>query len=163
MRILQSTLLGSFIVITAVSAFMFAGEAAETKYSNISCWAGESKTIVHTKTHIAFNSVFRDTLRPYPVNAKDDVDSYECVGVAAIISGKYTHSGYCDGKDKDGSKWFGSFTSNGAQGQWTFISGTGKWKGVQGGGTNQTLGQTPQLRPGTFQGCNLGKGTYTTP
>lgn len=54
-----------------------------------------------------------------------------CIGQQAMVAGKFSSSGTCTQIDKDGDKVF--ITS--APDAFTFIGGTGKYKGITGGGT----------------------------
>jgi hypothetical protein len=40
------------------------------------------------------------------------------------------------------------------------LAGTGKYEGLQMGGTSVPLGSFPSIKPGTFQACNRQTGTY---
>ena len=51
----------------------------------------------------------------------------------------------------------------GSKGSAEFLSGTGKYEGISGGGTNEDVGSFPSARPGTFQGCSPAIGTFKLP
>jgi hypothetical protein len=57
-----------------------------------------------------------------------------CIGQGALIAGAYKNSGTCTETDKDGDKIFITFET----GTFTFVSGTGKYKGITGGGTSKS-------------------------
>jgi hypothetical protein len=46
---------------------------------------------------------------------------------------------------------------------WTFLAGTGKWKGVQGTGTWQYASRSKPAADGTVGICLQHSGTYTLP
>ena len=45
-------------------------------------------------------------------------------------------------------------------GEWKFLLDTGKWEGINGGGTWSALQRAKPIAPGTFQNCRKIKGTY---
>jgi len=46
---------------------------------------------------------------------------------------------------------------------WEYIYGTGKWKGVKGGGTVKAITRGKPIAEGTFQMCIEVSGTYELP
>lgn len=55
--------------------------------------------------------------------------------------------GYCDGVDTDGDLWTIWWKNeSGGGSNWGFLGGTGKFKGVEGGGTTKTELQSPDGR-----------------
>ena len=68
----------------------------------------------------------------------------DCSGSVALgADGKVEDSaGACSAVDKDGDTWWISY-HNGPQGNvWTILGGTGKFKGLKGGGTSTELAMT---------------------
>jgi hypothetical protein len=82
---------------------------------------------------------------------------------ADLVNGEGTAQGYNQHTFPDGSttvhKWEGNNKGKGAtwEGTWTFIKGTGKFEGIQGGGTWKTY---PLAADQWY--CNL-EGDYTLP
>lgn len=64
--------------------------------------------------------------------------------------------GHCDAIDKGGDVWTLWFRNDGNGGPWGYISGTGKFQGVEGGGT---WTQGPQWPDG--RGINSWESSYT--
>jgi hypothetical protein len=62
-----------------------------------------------------------------------DKNFLRCVGQAAMVAGKSSLSGTCTETDKDGDQIFISYGA----GEFTYAGGTGKYKGITGGGTNK--------------------------
>jgi hypothetical protein len=60
-----------------------------------------------------------------------DKSFLRCIGQQAIVNGKFSSSGTCTETDMDGDKVFITSVSD----AFTFIGGTGKYKGITGGGT----------------------------
>ena len=55
-------------------------------------------------------------------------------------------SGYCDGIDRDGHIWWIWWKGDQAGSSWGFLGGTGKYDGVEGGGTTKTELLSPDGR-----------------
>ncbi len=55
-------------------------------------------------------------------------------------------AGFCDGIDKDGDVYFMWYRNDGADRRWGFLGGTGKFDGVDGGGTTEVIGGAPDGR-----------------
>lgn len=61
--------------------------------------------------------------------------------------------GYCSGVDSDGDIWWISWRGNAAGSDWSFISGTGKYDGVTGGGKTRNLLQTADRMVISWEGA----------
>ena len=87
-----------------------------------------------------------------------------CVGNLLILDGKPTERGQCVWTDSDGDTFIGSFLGEaGKPGSWTFLGGTGKWKGVSGGGVYQHVSSSKPRADGTGEGCTTHSGRYALP
>jgi hypothetical protein len=87
-----------------------------------------------------------------------------CMGNIAVVQGKMSAHGECLWTDADGDTFIGSFLDEpGKPGAWAFLGGTGKWKGVAGGGTYQYVSSTKPRTDGTGEGCTSHSGKYTLP
>ena len=62
-----------------------------------------------------------------------DKNFLRCIGQYVTIAGKFVTSGTCTETDKAGDKIFMTFNADG----FTYIGGTGKYKGITGGGTTK--------------------------
>jgi hypothetical protein len=74
----------------------------------------------------------------------------------------YAHMKYLD---RDGDFVIFRYTQNPGEtsATTTILSGTGKWKGITGGGKATLITQGKPIAPGTLQFCNNHKGTFTVP
>lgn len=89
-----------------------------------------------------------------------------CVGTVAMFDGKVTANGWCKSIFAKTGDWALVDWKNDEQpgkGTWTYRHGTGAFKGVTGGGTYQSLGQTRPMEAGTYQNCVRVKGTRKMP
>lgn len=80
-----------------------------------------------------------------------------CSGSSVMAAGEaIVGVGYCDSVDQDGDVWTAWYASDQSGGNWGFMSGTGKFEGVEGGGTFGSVAQWPDGR-----GINSWEATYT--
>ena len=125
------------------------------------CWGGKSTTIVHSKDYVAAGLHMTGTSRSNVDGGAFDQMSLECVGVFRSEKGAPTADAVCEYLDKDGDKLLGYAERTGvAGGKWRFVSGTGKYAGISGGGEYEYLGRFPRIRDGHVQGCNRAAGNY---
>jgi len=159
---------------TTMLAVLAAGavSAKEVTYVTDSCWSGTMETITQMidkaakppKRNIAMAFNFVGTHRTRLNGAeKPELVSVQCNGVGALVAGGYTHNGYCKGVAKDGNSWFGKYDGNLKGSTWTFLSDTGQFAGIKGGGTTQSIGRFPRLGKGIILNCVVGTGSYTLP
>jgi hypothetical protein len=89
--------------------------------------------------------------------------SLQIVGTVKIESGKYSSRYYGKYMSPEGDIIIGEGGRDGDEGTWKFIGGTGKWKGITGGGTNKTVPNIKPIKKGTTQGCSIATGTFQLP
>ena len=63
-----------------------------------------------------------------------DKSFLRCIGQDAMVAGKYVSNGTCTETDTAGDKIFITYGAD----AFTFIGGTGKYKGITGGGTSKS-------------------------
>lgn len=90
-----------------------------------------------------------------------DGQIYECRSVVNASKAAVEFTGRCTFVDKDGHKALGTFSGNPAGWTWKFLAGTGKYEGIEGGGTTKPLTQYPRLSPAVSAACAHATGTYT--
>ena len=73
-----------------------------------------------------------------PENALN-LNSATCIGTTVMDAdgNEMSGAGYCDGVDADGDTWILWWDDSGTGGDWGFLAGTGKFAGIEGGGTWQ--------------------------
>jgi hypothetical protein len=99
--------------------------------------------------------------------AFENMTSY-CLAVRKFVAGKQRRSlTYTKFMDKDGDfivvETIRDETETGPEGTWTFIQGTGKWKGIKGGGKAWFSARGKPQTPSTAQGRVRMKGSYEVP
>jgi hypothetical protein len=135
---------------------------AEESYNMTSCWSGEFTMLSSSKELVIYSFDLKGVSRK---NGESDAFhdwSFHIIGTAKIESGNYSSSYYGKWLSPEGDAVFGEGDRNGEEGTWKFIHGTGKWKGITGGGTNKIVNIKPVMK-GTTQGCSIAIGKYKLP
>ena len=86
--------------------------------------------------------------------------TYQTVGLYKIDSGKPTGINYAKYMDPSGDFLVVDISQIGMERDWKFSYGTGKWKGITGGGKAFPFTKGKPISPGTFQRCVKITGTY---
>ena len=82
------------------------------------------------------------------------------VGLYKIDKGKWTGTLYAKYLDPSGDFFVVEISQIGMERDWKYIYGTGKWKGVTGGGKAFPFTKGKPVSPGTSQSCTKITGTY---
>jgi len=136
---------------------------AEESYDITNCWSGVTSMLSASKELVVYGYELKGITRSNHENKAFDNDTFQCVGIAKVVAGKATSDSYCKFMDPDGDMVVGGGQKTGAEGTWKFLQGTGKWKGITGGGKNWVITKSKPIKEGTFQGCNRATGTYELP
>ncbi|HXX36305.1 MAG TPA: hypothetical protein VEM15_17685 [Thermodesulfobacteriota bacterium] len=93
--------------------------------------------------------------------------SFRCIGASYAVKGEFNNSGFCVATRPDGDQIFWTLKATGkmgvgSKGTSTFVGGTGKLTGIQGGGEYTEFFVRPAAE-GTFQGVTRSKGQYKLP
>ncbi len=94
-----------------------------------------------------------------------DKCSFQVLGIDTTIAGKRTQSGNSKFMDSDGDfVVMENFVPPGAmEATWKFMYGTGKWKGIKGGGKTVMVVRVKSIAPDTRQYCFRNTGTFELP
>jgi hypothetical protein len=158
---------GISISITLGIALLFvyfgAASADEFPYDLRGCGTGEVTIIDKAGDMMIGQTITRGVTESIPPDAAFDNMTYECRTVWHTSEGGTEFSNRCTFVDPDGDKTFGMSSGHSKGWQWKFLGGTGKWKGITGGGPAERVGRYGRISP-TLQGsCWRGKGTYKLP
>jgi hypothetical protein len=82
------------------------------------------------------------------------------VGLMKIEKGKLTGSFFAKYQDPNGDVYVTEASQVGTEGDWKFIYGTGKFKGLTGSGKFYRITKGKPVSPGTSQVCTKITGTY---
>lgn len=151
--------------IAALTGASLAQAQAQQSYEHVICRAGTMTVLAQADKVVVWALDHRGV---YVTTRGVAFDGFtqRCVGVIASIEGKNSGSGYCRSVDPKTGDWTvvdWTAADKPGFGTYAFRYGTGKWKGVTGGGTFEPVGPTRPVDPGTYQNCSRIKGTFSLP
>ena len=137
---------------------------AETPYDITPCMSGTITILLQSKELTIFSLDLKGIARSNHENKVFDNCTFNFVGVYRIIAGKMTGHGYTKFMDPDGDCFFVQVSQVDGQTNVTkLLHGTGKWKGITGGGELKTITRGKPIMPGTYQSCSRHIGTFELP
>jgi len=150
---------GVALLATASAAF-----AADTEYKGTWCGHSRATVLVSSPELTVLGSETWAIEIPGSIPKTLESATVRCVGYTRVMQGKATSTSACRFTDSTGD----TFTGEAQQvpdkpNVWTFLGGTGKWKGVQGTGTYQFVSRGKPAADGSSQLCLQHTGTYTLP
>jgi hypothetical protein len=151
------------LLLVAVAALAPRAWGAETAYDFVAC--GNSKiTMLEARADLTAFGV--ELLGIVATSTTKDLENatQHCLGTMRVVEGKQTGRGMCKWTDPGGNTFVGEWemTATG-EGTWTFLSGTGRFKGIKGAGSFQYLSKAKPIVDGTAQSCRRDRGTYSLP
>jgi hypothetical protein len=152
-------ILGSLAVCFASLAMAQSTDHTQCRAGTASVLAQDGKKIVMLLDHRGVGQ---------SADAKDPFhgSTQRCIGVLANLDGNVTANGWCKQINPQTGDWLVLDWANGGKpgaGTWTVRHGVGKWQGVTGGGTYESLGATRPYEPGTYQNCVRVQGALKLP
>jgi hypothetical protein len=151
------------VFFSALAALASAGTLyAQQPLDHVTCRAGTLSALAQADKLVVWQLDHRGVTRGADANDPFDGFTQRCIGTIANIEGKLASNGWCRNVDpKTGDwtlvSWMGS--DKPGVGTWEFHYGSGKWKGITGGGTYEVMGLTRPVEAGTYQNCARVKGT----
>ena len=140
-------------------------EGAEQVYDVDACVSADLSPLVHSQeiTILAWNA--KGIMRSNNEDKVFDNFTVQAQGVTAIEGKNRTIYGYMKYLDPDGDFVIFRYTLNPGEKEssTTLMFGTGKWKGIAGGGKAKQIARGKPVAEGTIQYCNNHKGTFTLP
>jgi hypothetical protein len=135
--------------------------AQERPYEIKVCSTAETTVIDNAGGVTIVASVTRGMADSVAAGGPFDKTTFECRGVTNASKAGVDYNSRCTFVDADGHRVVGA-TAGTAQGwTWKFLGGTGKWEGIEGGGTGKAVTQYPRLSPTVTAGCGIAQGKYT--
>jgi hypothetical protein len=95
----------------------------------------------------------------HPKKAFDNF-SFHSVSLVRIVTGQRVGTIFSRFLDADGDTVVGETTIAPTEMTWRFLEGSGKWKGITGGGKALPVTNAKPILSGTAQGCLRATGTY---
>ena len=156
-------MLRSIIICLLGLALLATMANAEEKSINIvSCRSGTTTMLTASKELVVYGYELKGIDQDLNADKIHENYTHMCVGSARILAGERLTKGYCKYMAPDGDFFIVSY--DGLMGKeplpWEYIYGTGKWKGVTGGGTVKAITRGKPIVEGTFQYCIEVTGTY---
>ncbi len=139
--------------------------AEEKPINIISCCSGTSTMLTASKELVVFGFELKGIDQDLNADKIFENFTHSCMGTIRIMDGETLSKGYCKYMGPDGDFFIVSFDGPGGAKPtpWEYIYGTGKWKGVKGGGTVKGITKGKPIAEGTFQSCIEVSGTYELP
>jgi hypothetical protein len=136
---------------------------AEQPFDVTYCYSGAVTMVSASKQLTVFGAEVKGIIRSNHENKAFDNMTMHCMTIFRIVAGKATGTAYCKAIDPDGDIIVQEHTRVGSQSTWKFLQGTGKWKGITGGGTGKPITRGKPITPGTTQACSRVSGTFELP
>ncbi len=138
---------------------------AQQSFASIDCRSGTVSMLAKSEDITLYTLDHKGISRSQHESKLFDNWTQRCVGAIAVIGGKTTGNGWCKQIDPaNGDITVIGWTSEKPGfGTWRFVYGTGKWKGISGGGDYQLVAPTRAVEDGTYQNCVNVKGSVAVP
>ena len=148
---MRSTVWWGAFCISALSGLVLAqsAPAAEIKASGSVSYvtvSSEADELADGRTLV--RSTSKGIVRADDPTVSVHLSSQDCSGTDLIAAeGNFVlGQGYCDGVDKDGDVWWIWWRNSEQENVWGFLGGTGKYEGIEGGGTTAIETRLPDGR-----------------
>lgn len=135
--------------------------AQEHSYEIKVCQTTEGAVIDRAGDTTILSNVTRGIADSVQPGGPFDKTTFECRSVVDASKIGFAYTSRCTFVDADGHKVVGGSVGTQQGWKWTFLGGTGKWEGIQGGGTGKSIARYPRLSPAVSAGCGLAMGTYS--
>jgi hypothetical protein len=141
--------------VLSLSATGFAAQATEADYTGLTaCGLNKLTTLIAGPDLTVYSWEFKGIVPPESTFKPLQNATVHCVGYGRVMQGKQTGMGSCHWTDAAGDTFIGeSVDAPDKPGVWTFLSGTGKYNGVTGGGSYSTTAAGKMASDGTMEMC----------
>lgn len=151
---------------TAAVLALVAGAAyAQAESDQMWCRSGVLKQLAQDEKKVVLLTENHGVARGQPGEWFDG-STHKCIGTIANFDGVLSGNGWCKQVHAQTGDWAVlDWTAGPAPGKgtWAYRHGTGKWKGISGGGTYETAFPTRPIEAGTYQNCIRVKGKVMIP
>lgn len=147
----------------ALAALAPAAWAADAAYDFVACTHTKRTMLEANADVVAFG------VESWGIVATTTTKEWEgatthCVGYMRVMAGKPVGKGVCKWVFGAGDSAVGEFEVPATgENRFSWLAGTGKMKGIVGGGTFQFVAAGKPIEPGTVQDCRRDWGRYTMP
>ena len=147
--------------------FMFISVAKAEQPIDITYCLSLTETTVSENEEMRVHSFdFKGIALSNLANKAFDNMTFHGIGVGRDLANKRIHRyGYIKFMDPDGDILVTENlrTLDGPDATWNFLQGTGKWKGIKGGGKLRRIAAGKPIAPGTSQYCTRHTGSFELP
>jgi hypothetical protein len=147
------------------SSPLIRAESTKQTYDVDVCVSMDISTLVQSKEMTIFSMEAKGIMRSNSKNKVFDNCTQDTKGVVMIEGKNRTIYAYMKYLDPKGDYVIFRYTQNPGEkaATTTILAGTGKYKGITGGGKAVRITRGKPVAPGTVQFCNNHKGTFTVP
>lgn len=156
----------SAIGAATIAALLGSGAAYAQMTDHVQCRAGTASVLAQDEKKIVMLIDHRGVAQGGDAKDPFHGSTQRCIGVLSNFDGTVSANGWCKQIHPQTGDWLVLDWVNAntpGKGTWTIRHGVGKWKGVAGGGTYESLGQTRPVEVGTYQNCIRVKGSLSIP
>jgi len=136
---------------------------AEQPFDITCCYSGKLTMVSQSKELRVLGGEAQGISQSNHENKAFDNMTLHYMFIMRITDGKEFATAYIKGMDPDGDTFVQEQTRVGLEVTCKFLEGTGKWKGIKGGGTGKIITRGKPITPGTTQGCYRMIGTFELP
>jgi len=156
---------GIFVLIIIGSGPLNPARSAEQIYDVTPCVSMDMKPLVQSEEITIVSFEGKGIMRSNIENKVFDNCTVQTQGIMLVEGQNRSVYSYMKYLAPDGDFVIFRFTQNPGEKEatTTLLAGTGKWKGIKGGGKAVTVTQGKAVAPGTSQFCNTHKGKFTLP
>lgn len=154
---------------TAALGCLAAGATAQAQHQGtridiIHCFVSEPSVVESPGAYRLQAYVLRGMTRASEPGGAFDNAATRCVGSSAAVAGSPAVSrGYCELATSPEDRAVAQYTIEAGQGSGSFISGTGRYKGISGETAFRPLPPVPTVEPGVSRVCNRTVGDFKLP
>ena len=136
---------------------------AETTYDFVAC-GNQKYTLLEASADITAVGAEQWAIVASSTTKDWENATQHCVGFWRKLEGKEAGKGLCKWSDPAGNTAVGEYEQMASgEGSWVWLTGTGKFKGIKGGGRWKVVSNAKPIVEGTGQFCSHDWGKYTLP
>jgi hypothetical protein len=151
------TTMGIALFVLAQGAF-----AAESAYDFVVCTHGKRTMLESNSDYTVFGTEGWGAVASSTTKDWENASTH-CTGYMRVVAGKPYGKGVCKWTEAGGDSAIGEYEFSHTGANWTWLSGTGRLKGISGGGTFKEVFTARPVDPATSQGCRRDWGKFILP
>jgi hypothetical protein len=149
--------------VAALFCCITAGATAQSSFDATHCYIVDQYVIENAGTYRVNGIQQRGIIRSNSSGGELDNASTRCAGAIATIGDARTGGGFCEFAMSREDRVLIRYTVDGRGGSSTFVSGTGRYKGVSGQLAFQAMQPIASVEPNVTRACNRITGEFKLP